>query len=146
MDTLGSAWLWLVLPLLYLIFHPLGGPSLLGIVVFLVVRWRSKGKRLRSLATVGLAASLVLTVWSGIQIFRAVAPGGDGVLAKVVTTEGVECLVTQTWNGWTEPYTVSFYSRAKGGDWGWCYVDHESDRWWDCELVEDVEDPRLGAL
>jgi hypothetical protein len=81
----------------------------------------------------------VLTVWSGIQIFRAVAPGGDGVLAKVVTTEGVECLVIQTWNGWTEPYTVSFYSRAKGGDWGWCYVDHESDRWWNCELVEDVD-------
>jgi len=129
----------LLLPVLHLLVHPLWSLSLLGVVVCLVVRWRSKRKRLRSLATVGLAASVVLTVWSGAGILRNVGPGGDGVLARVVTKDGVECMVTQTWNDWAEPYTVAFYSRAEGGDWGWCYIDHESDRWWRCELVEDAE-------
>jgi hypothetical protein len=78
-----------------------------------------------------------LTAWTGYLVVRSMGPGGDGVVARAVTSEGIECLVTQEWNGWTEPYTVSFYSRPEGGDWGWNYIDHESLRWSSCELVED---------
>jgi hypothetical protein len=24
---------------------------------------------------------------------------------------------------------VAFYLRAPGGPWGWCYIDHEANRW-----------------
>jgi len=120
--------------------------SLLGIVVFLLVRWRSKRERLRSLATVGLAASLALTLWVGVQVVRQAGPGGDGVLARVVTKDDVECVLTQRWNDWAEPYTVEFFLRSGGGEWGWCYVDHESDRWWNCELVEDEDSGRVRVL
>lgn len=142
----GSQLIWLLLPVLRLLLHPLGGPAVLAIVVCLVVRWRSKHQRLRSLATFGLAASLALAVWSGIQVVRSAGPGGDGVLARVVTTEGVECVVTQRWNDWAEPYTVEFFSRDRDGDWGWCYIDHESDRWWSCELVEDGDTGAVRLL
>jgi hypothetical protein len=89
--------------------------------------------------TVLLLAFLALTVWTGFGIVRSMGPGGDGVVARTVTSDGVECLVTQRWNGWTEPYTVSFYSRPEGGDWGWNYIAHESFRWASCELVEDPD-------
>ena len=93
--------------------------------------------RNRSLSAVGglaflVVGSLALTVWTGYLVVRNMGPGGDGVVARIETADGVECMVTQTWNGWTEPYQVSFYSRPEGGEWGWCYIDHESMRWTSC--------------
>lgn len=36
-----------------------------------------------------------------------------------------------------EPYTVGFYMRAAGADWGWCYLDHEAGKWRNVEMVHD---------
>ena len=62
--------------------------------------------------------------------YTAVQPGGSGVLASLRLPDGSEYMVTQRCN-WSpgEPYTVAFYMRAANGPWGWCYIDHEADRW-----------------
>ena len=58
-----------------------------------------------------------------------VQPGGDGVLASLTLPDGSQYMVTQRCNWGGEPYTVAFYMRARGGKWGWCYIDHEATRW-----------------
>ncbi len=68
-------------------------------------------------------------------------PGGNGTLAHLELPDGSEYKVTQRYNWSFEPYTVSFLMRSKGGNWGWCYIDHEADRWRDVEMTyEDSTD------
>ena len=38
-------------------------------------------------------------------------------------------MVTQRCNWSAEPYTVEFFMRSPGSPWGWCYIDHEANRW-----------------
>jgi len=66
-----------------------------------------------------------------------VEPGGSGVLGRVTTPDGSEYAVEQKCNWSPEPYTVGFYMRSPGGSWGWCYVDHEAQRWRDVEVTYD---------
>ena len=70
-----------------------------------------------------------------------IQPGPGGELARTTTPGGVECIVSQKWNGWTnggEPYTVWMNSRAPGGKWRWHYIDHEASRWPDATLRYDA--------
>ncbi len=62
--------------------------------------------------------------------FIHIKPGGDGVLASVHLPDGSDHMVTQRCN-WVpgEPYNVAFYMKEAGGRWGWCYIDHQADRW-----------------
>jgi hypothetical protein len=39
-------------------------------------------------------------------------------------------VVTQTYSGTMEPYTVSFYTTRDRQDWDWYYIDHEDLYWW----------------
>lgn len=74
----------------------------------------------------------------GLIVARNLGPGGDGVLARLTLADGSEYLLTQQHNvSWTEPYTVSFWLRPRGGEWGWCYVDHEALRWSESQLQYD---------
>ena len=70
--------------------------------------------------------------------YAAVKPGGSGVLASLRLPDGSEYMVTQRCNWSMEPYTVSFYMRAANGPWGWCYIDHESDRWYNVAMTYDA--------
>lgn len=56
-----------------------------------------------------------------------VLPGGGGVVERVATRDGVELMLVQRDGG--EPYSVDFYFRKPGGDWGWFYYEHEDTRW-----------------
>ena len=58
-----------------------------------------------------------------------VQPGDSGVVASLRLADGSEYMVTQRCNWGPEPYTVSFYMRPAGAKWGWCYIDHQADRW-----------------
>ena len=66
-------------------------------------------------------------------------PGGSGVLASLRLPDGSEYMVTQRCN-WSpgEPYTIAFYMRAANGPWGWCYIDHEADRWHNVAMAYDA--------
>jgi len=73
------------------------------------------------------------------------------VLSRLTLEDVSEFLLTQEWNGWVEPYTVSFWLRRPGEEWGWCYVDHEASRWRSASLRLDeerrsVQVLRAGAL
>lgn len=104
-------------------------------------------KALAILFAAGLTA--IVSVW-----FYRCGPGFDGTLAALKLADGSEYNVSQHWNNIGEPYQVSFYMRAPGGDWGWCYIDHQSSRWRDTTLEFDeqknevrvFEDGRLMAV
>lgn len=109
-----------------------------GAVVCLVLCVIVQGRRAKSWSKFGLVASLMLAVASAAQLVRDHGPGGDGVVARLETADGVECFVHQSWNDWSEPYTISLYYRVQSGDRGWCYIEHEDHRWRDCELTHDA--------
>ena len=63
-------------------------------------------------------------------------PGGSGVLASKRLADGSEYMVVQTYG---EPYNVSFYMRSANHPWGWCYIDHEANRWRDVTMNYDPD-------
>jgi hypothetical protein len=87
----------------------------------------------------------ILGVIFGCLVLLAVAafvvviqPGSSGVVASLRLADGSEYMVTQRCNWSPEPYTVSFYMRTSGGKWGWCYIDHEANRWRDVAMTYDT--------
>ena len=64
-----------------------------------------------------------------------VQPGPSGVVASLRLPDGSEYMIVQRCNWSTEPYDVSFYMRSGGGQWGWCYIDHQADRWHDVAMT-----------
>ena len=87
-------------------------------------------------------ASLVIAVVFAVLLsagLRACGPGGSGILDQLELSDGSEYLLTQRWNGFVEPYTVSFYFKLGGGQWGWCYIEHEDTRWFHAELLHDAD-------
>lgn len=90
--------------------------------------------------------SLRISLWCGIAFiiaisglfFAMIQPGGSGLLASIQLPDGSEYRVTQRCNWSAEPYTVSFYMRSPKGDWGWCYIDHQANRWRDVALTYDA--------
>ncbi len=86
---------------------------------------------------VALSALVCILLLAGSVLVRACGPGGNGVLARIEGSDGSTYLVTQEWNDWAEPYTVSFFVRKSGGRWGWCYVRHQSERWRSANLKFD---------
>jgi len=97
------------------------------------MKTRAKRIFLYSLWSVlGIAAALVIAF-----LAIVVKPGGDGVLGEVTTPDGARYVVEQRCNWGAEPYTVSFYLKPPGGQWGWCYIDHEADRWSDVAMIHD---------
>lgn len=56
-----------------------------------------------------------------------ILPGGEGVVERVVATDGTELIIEQRSGG--EPYAVDFCFRKAGGDWKSFYYEHEDTRW-----------------
>lgn len=73
----------------------------------------------------------VLIAIVGALFFLVVRPGTSGVVASLRLPDGSEYMVTQHCNWSPEPYTVASYMRSSGGPWGWCYIDHQANRWHD---------------
>ena len=70
--------------------------------------------------------------------FVVIQPGGSGVVASLRLADGSEYMVTQRCNLSLEPYTVAFYMRSPGGKWGWCYIDHQANRWRNVAMTYDT--------
>lgn len=79
--------------------------------------------RLQRPPVAGLLCGLLGT---GLCLF-GVLPGGDGVVDYVKGRDGTEMMIAQRHDG--EPYSVGFYVRKSGGNWGWFYYEHEDTRW-----------------
>jgi hypothetical protein len=94
----------------------------------------------RTFKTVAIVALCVVATAAatGIGAFLAmVQPGGSGTLATLTLPDGSQYMVTQRCNWSGEPYTVSFYMKPSGGRWGWCYIDHQANRWRNVALTYD---------
>src|SRR5688500_3501 len=100
---------------------------------------------MNSKVMLGLAILAVSVLAAGVSFVRARGPGGDGVVSRI-DWDGSEYLVAQSWNDWLEPYTVRFYFRTKGGDWGSFYIDHDSNRWRNCDLKVDEKAQTITLL
>jgi len=61
--------------------------------------------------------------------FYYLGPGGTGVLSRLTLADGSEFRLIQRYNYATEPYTIDFFFRLPGAPWGWCYIDHQDNRW-----------------
>lgn len=85
---------------------------------------------------VGIIASVLIAIVIAL-VFLVVQPGTSGVVASLRLPDGSEYMVTQRCNWSPEPYTVAFYMRSTGGQWGWCYIDHEANRWRDVTMTYD---------
>ena len=81
-----------------------------------------------------------------VTVVRGCGPGGNGVLSRLSLPDGSEYLLTQEWNDWVEPYTVEFWYRPNGGEWGWCYVDHQTLRWRNGSLRYDDKKQSVQVL
>ncbi len=84
---------------------------------------------LKKLARFGLWTIIALIVASAAFFYAVFQPGGSGVMASLRLPDGSEYMVTQRCNWSAEPYTVAFYMRSANGPWGWCYIDHQANRW-----------------
>jgi hypothetical protein len=80
---------------------------------------------------------LVVVILSFLYAVFFCGPGGSGVLASLRLKDGSEYMVTQRFNWNLEPYTVDFYMRPAGGQWGWCYIDHQARRWVNVSMTYD---------
>jgi hypothetical protein len=134
-------WLWALREVLLV-----GGGMFGAFVCSLLLIHRGASRESAKWASLGLVGFLATALLSGWVFVRNHGPGGDGVLAQLLTADGVECRVVQTWNDWSEPYTVSFYFRPQGGPWGWCYIDHEDHRWMSCELALEEQRHKVQVL
>ena len=94
-----------------------------------------------AILVIAVAFAALLTI--GI---RACGPGGSGILDHLELSDGSEYLLTQKWNEPLEPYTVSFYFKSSGGQWGWCYIDHEDTRWRQAELRHDSDNNSVKVI
>jgi hypothetical protein len=99
-----------------------------------------------------MLATLLCATGGLLLLVRDRLPGGDGIAARL-DFDGATYLVTQEWQHWSEPYEVSFYVKDREARWGWCYMDHQSDRLRNVKLrrmaagegVEVYVDDRLRA-
>jgi hypothetical protein len=85
--------------------------------------------------TLGAAAAVILVLAAAFMAI--VQPGGSGVLASIRLADGSEYMVTQRCNWGGEPYTVAFYMRSADEPWGWCYIDHQANRWRNVAMTYD---------
>ncbi len=84
--------------------------------------------------TIGIIFGVLFLI-VGALFLVIIQPGSSGVVASLRLPDGSEYMVTQHCNWSPEPYTVAFYMRSPGEKWGWCYIDHEADRWRDVAIM-----------
>jgi hypothetical protein len=85
----------------------------------------------------GIIVGVLLLIVAAL-FFVVIQPGTSGVVASLRLADGSEYMVTQRCNWSLEPYTVAFYMRSPSGKWGWCYIDHQANRWRDVAMTYDT--------
>ena len=75
-----------------------------------------------------IVAAVAVVGFCGVA-FYYLGPGGTGVLSRLTLADGSEFRLIQRYNYSTEPYTIDFFFRLPGAPWGWCYIDHQDNRW-----------------
>lgn len=102
-------------------------------------------RRRRHAITLVLVLLAMLLLGTLALVFLLVMPGGDGVVARAVTANGIELCIAQEHTGYLgEPYYVSLYIRKPKQNWEWFYVDHEDVRWFRSHI--DVDEITGTAL
>src|ERR1051326_5191186 len=91
--------------------------------------------RVSILTSINLELTMLLVIAGFLVI---VQPGSSGVIASLRLADGSEYMVTQGCNWSPEPYTP-FYMRFSGGKGGWCYIDHQANRWRDVTVTNDTD-------
>lgn len=86
--------------------------------------------------TVGMIFGGLLLIAATITVV-AIQPGRSGVAGFLRLADGSEYMVIQHCNWSLEPYNVAFFMRPPEGKWGWCYIDHQANRWRDVALRYD---------
>ena len=80
-------------------------------------RRRRAGKRgacaLQAVSLLGLAASLGFVAW----IAYEGAPLHDAIIARGVTPDGRDYVVSRAWQDWTDGYTIRWFTREGDGRW-----------------------------
>jgi len=97
-------------------------------IIFALLSFIQFRKR-RKLIAAELAFLSFITLVGIFYLIFLFIPGGDAILARVTTPDGVELCLTQKSNYSLEPYTINFYYKRPGGKWGGFYYDHEDTRW-----------------
>ena len=87
--------------------------------------------------TAGVIFGILLLAIAALLVI-VIQPGSSGVVASLRLEDGSQYMVTQRCNWSPEPYTVAFYMRPAGGKWGWCYIDHQADRWRGVAMTYDT--------
>jgi hypothetical protein len=98
----------------------------------------------KTLARFAFWTFAALTLIAATLFYAHVQPGGSGVLASLRLPDGSEYMVSQRCNWGPDPYTVDFYMRSSDGPWGWCYLDHEADRWRDVTMTHNEQSDTIN--
>ena len=96
---------------------------------------RQKG--LKTGAKLLLAALSAPLVCALLFYLFVVQPFGGGVTAELQLADGSEFRLTQTYQAWSEPYSVSFETRRPGEEWVSNYIDHQAGLWKKVEITHD---------
>lgn len=98
----------------------------------------TRGKK----AFIALGGALVLLILAlGLAVFYAVGPGGDGLLARVILSDGTELRVEQTYTGdILEAYEVGFFVKTPQGQWMQALIGREGETRWPSARLE-VDEP-----
>jgi hypothetical protein len=87
-----------------------------------------------------------IAVLLGVFYVFYIRPWDSGVVASFEAPDGSRYMVIQTYDSWSEPYSVRLYSKTSGGDWRSSYLDHESGSWTDASLQYDSGTKRVEVV
>ena len=90
-----------------------------------------------------IAVGIIILLVAAIALFiRHI--DGPRIVARAIAPDGTEVCVVQTCNWDLEFFTTSCYYRRPGGQWGWCYYDHEDWYWGRGLAVVDTAARRIS--
>jgi hypothetical protein len=102
--------------------------SMLGFLLFRAYREFKNGRTKMGVIYSAPVAFLLIVFIVGVgTILFLVLPGGDKIIARATSEEGVEMCIAQKYR--SDPYNVTFFRKRPGEEWGSFYYDHEDLRW-----------------
>ena len=86
-------------------------------------------------------------IFFALIVVGEIQPYRSGLVGSATAPDGTQCVITQSWNGWTfEFYTVRLHTRKPGEGWHWHYIDHEASRWRKCEMAFSADGAELDTV
>jgi hypothetical protein len=101
--------------------------SMLGFLLFRAYREFKEGRKTTGLLySAPVAFSLIVFIVGACTIYFLFLPGGDKIIARVTSENGVEMCITQKYGDF---YEIRFFRKRPGEEWGAFYYDHQDLRW-----------------